>query len=85
MLQNLINLVRNNASLLQSPSITPDRKEESVNLAGTSIFDGLKSVLSGGGVSTIMNFLKAVKPINQILLLKKFLQILSASFHRHLV
>lgn len=58
MLQNFIDLARNNASLLQSPSIPAERRDEAVTLAGTSVFDGIKTVLSGGGVSTVMNFFK---------------------------
>ncbi len=58
MLQNFIDLARNNASLLQSPLIPADRSEEAVTLAGSSIFDGIKSVLAGGDVTTVMHFLK---------------------------
>lgn len=55
MLNSIIEIVRQNAgSLLQSPLIPADRKEEAVTVAGTSIFDGLKSVLAGGGVNQVM-------------------------------
>jgi hypothetical protein len=58
MLQNFIDLVRTNASQLQSPLIPAERKDEAVTLAGTSIYDGIKTSLSGGGVTNVMNFFK---------------------------
>ncbi len=55
MLNSIIDLVRQNAGgLLHSSLIPNDRKDEAVTVAGTSIFDGLKSVLAGGGLNQVM-------------------------------
>jgi hypothetical protein len=55
MLNSIIDLVRQNSgSLLQSPLIPANRQDEAVTVAGTSIFDGLKSAASGGGLSQVM-------------------------------
>jgi hypothetical protein len=58
MLEQFIDLVRENASMLQHPAIPEARKEEAVTIAGSSIYDGIKSILAGGGVTTVMNFFK---------------------------
>lgn len=56
MLNSIIELVKQNSgTLLQSTLIPAEKADEAVTVAGTSIFDGLKSVLAGGGVSKVMD------------------------------
>ena len=54
MLNSIIDLVRQHSGSLQSADIPAGRQEEAVTAASTSILDGLRSVLSGGGVTNVM-------------------------------
>jgi hypothetical protein len=55
MLDNLITLVKQNASaVLNNPDIPAEKKEEAINLAGTSIVGGLQSALAKGGAKDVM-------------------------------
>jgi len=57
MLDNLVNLVRENAgdTIINNPAIPNERNEEAVQEAGNSIFDTLKGALAGGNTSDLMN------------------------------
>lgn len=86
MLQNLINLARENAgALLNDPAIPADRKDEAVTLAGTSIFNGLQNALSQGNIKEVLNLFSgqagevSSHPITQQIS-KSFTQDLSSKF-----
>ena len=57
MLDNLFNLVKQNAgeAIINNPAIPNEQNEAAVQVASTSIFDGLKNAISGGNVNDLMN------------------------------
>ena len=59
MLENLLNLIRQNAGSVinNNPAIPNERNEEAVEATGTSIMDTLKNALSGGGLNSILGML----------------------------
>ena len=60
MLENLINLVRQNAgdAVINNPAIPNEKNEESVKDAGGSIMSTLQNALSGGKISDVLNYFK---------------------------
>jgi hypothetical protein len=56
MLENLINLVRENAgdAIINNPAIPNERNEEAVQDASHSVVDSLKNALAGGNVKDVM-------------------------------
>ena len=56
MFQELINLVKENAgSVIQNnPAIPADKKEEAVQIAGSSVMDGLKNSLMSGNIKDVL-------------------------------
>lgn len=56
MLQQLTDLVKENAGgiINNNPDIPADKKEEAFQVAGASVADGLKNILSHGGVADVM-------------------------------
>lgn len=56
MLQQLIDLVKENAGgvINSDPAIPGDKKQEAVNVAGSSIAGGLQDMISKGGVKDVM-------------------------------
>ena len=59
MLENLLNLIRQNAGSVinNNPAIPNERNEEAIEATGTSIMDTLKNALSGGGLNSILGML----------------------------
>lgn len=57
MLDNLFNLVKQHAgnAIINNPAIPNEQNDEAVQVASTSIFDGLKNAISGGNVNDIMS------------------------------
>ena len=55
MLDNLFNLVKQHAgnAIINNPAIPNEQNDEAVQVASTSIFDGLKNAISGGNVNDI--------------------------------
>ena len=60
MLDNLINLVRENAGdgIINNNAIPNDKNEQAVKTAGTSIMATLQNALSGGRLNDILGFFK---------------------------
>lgn len=60
MLDNLINLVRQNAggAVIENPAIPNEKNEEAVQSAGNSIENTLKNALAGGGIKEVLGFFK---------------------------
>ena len=60
MLDNLINLVRQNAgsAVINNPAIPNEKNEVAVESAGNSIVNTLKNALSGGNVSDVLGYFK---------------------------
>lgn len=56
MLENIINLVRENAgdAIINNPAIPNDRNEEAVHDASHSVISSLQGALSGGNVKDVM-------------------------------
>ena len=56
MLDNLLNLVRENAgsSIINNPAIPNDRNDEAIATAGSSIAGGLQNMLGGGGLKDVL-------------------------------
>lgn len=68
MLDQLINLVKEHAGPLinNDPAIPADKKEEAINVTGTSIAGGLQQILSnGGGISEVMKLFAGKADVNQ--------------------
>lgn len=67
MLQQLTDLVKENAgSFIDNNSDIPaDKKEEVFQVAGASLADGLKSVLSHGGVADVMKLFSGNADVSQ--------------------
>jgi hypothetical protein len=57
MLENLINLIRENAgdAIINNPAIPNERNDEAVQEAGGSIIDTLKGALAGGNSGGLMD------------------------------
>jgi hypothetical protein len=57
MLDNLINLIRENAgsSIINNPAIPNERNEEAIATAGNSIAGGLQNMLGSGGIKDVLN------------------------------
>jgi len=57
MLENLINLVKENAgdAIINNPAIPNERNDEAVSLASNSIVDGLKGAISSGNIRDVLN------------------------------
>jgi hypothetical protein len=60
MLDNLINLVRQNAgsAVIDNPAIPNDKNEQAVQTAGSSIMSTLQNALSGGKINDVLGFFK---------------------------
>jgi uncharacterized protein YidB (DUF937 family) len=60
MLDNLMNLVRQNAgdAVINTPSIPTEKNETAVEDAGNSILSALKNALSGGRLNDVLGFFK---------------------------
>ncbi len=60
MLENLINLVRQNAgnAVINNSSIPNEKNEEAVKDAGGSIMSTLQNALSGGKLNDVLNYFK---------------------------
>ena len=60
MLENLINLVRQNAgdAVIDNPAIPNEKNEEAVESAGSSILATLKNALAGGKLNDVLGFFK---------------------------
>ena len=60
MLDNLINLVRQNAgsAVINNPAIPNEKNEEAVSSAGGSIMATLQNALSGGKINDVLNYFK---------------------------
>ena len=60
MLENLINLVRQNAgdAVINNPSIPNEKNEEAVETAGNSILSTLKKALTNGRLNDVLGFFK---------------------------
>ncbi|MEO8583930.1 MAG: DUF937 domain-containing protein [Flavitalea sp.] len=56
MLQELINLVKEHAGSVinNNPAIPADKKEEAVQIAGSSVIDGLKNSLMSGNIKDVL-------------------------------
>jgi hypothetical protein len=56
MLDNLINLVKQNAgdAIIKNPAIPNERNDEAVHAASNSIMDTLKQALSGGNIKDVL-------------------------------
>ncbi|MBG9375266.1 DUF937 domain-containing protein [Panacibacter sp. DH6] len=56
MLENLINLVKENAgdSIINNPAIPNERNDEAVGLASSSILDTLKGAIAGGNINDVV-------------------------------
>lgn len=63
MLENLINLVRQNAgdAVINNPSIPNEKNEEAVQTAGGSILSTLKNALAGGRLNDVLGYFKKGK------------------------
>ena len=61
MLENLINLVKENAgdAIINNPAIPNERNDEAVSLASNSIVDGLKGAISSGNIRDVLNMFNA--------------------------
>ena len=57
MLDNLLNLIRENAgsSIINNPAIPNERNEEAIATAGNSITGGLQNMLGSGGIKDVLN------------------------------
>lgn len=57
MLENLLDLVKQHAgtAIIDNPAIPNERNDEAVEVASSSIFDGLKNAASNGNISDIMS------------------------------
>ncbi len=57
MFENLLDLVKQHAgeAIIANPDIPNERNDEAVQLASSSIFDGLKNAASSGNISDIMH------------------------------
>lgn len=57
MLENLINLVRQNAgdTIINNPSIPNERNEEAVQETGNSIMSSLQNALAGGNIKDVLS------------------------------
>lgn len=57
MLDNLLNLIRENAgsSIIKNPAIPNERNEEAIATAGNSIVGGLQNMLGSGGLKDVLN------------------------------
>ena len=57
MLDNLLNLIRENAgsSIINNPAIPNERNEEAIATAGNSIAGGLQNMLGSGGIKDVLN------------------------------
>jgi hypothetical protein len=60
MLDNLINLVRQNAgpAVIDNPAIPNEKNEQAVQTAGKSIMGTLQNALSGGKINDVLGFFK---------------------------
>ena len=60
MLENLINLVRQNAgdAVINNPSIPNEKNEEAVKDAGGSIMSTLQKALAGGKITDVLGYFK---------------------------
>lgn len=60
MLDNLINLVRQNAgsAVIDNPAIPNEKNEQAVETAGKSIMSTLQNALSGGKINDVLGFFK---------------------------
>lgn len=60
MLENLLKLVREHAgsAIINNPDIPNEKNDEAIQTTTTSIFDSLKSQLSSGNLSSIMDMFK---------------------------
>ena len=59
MLENLINLVKENATqaIVNNPAIPNEQNDAACETAATSIFDSLKNMVSNGGLSSITDLI----------------------------
>lgn len=59
MLENLINLVKENATqaIVNNPAIPNEQNDAACETAATSIFDSLKTMVSSGGLSSITDLI----------------------------
>jgi uncharacterized protein YidB (DUF937 family) len=57
MLENLIDLVKQNAgsAIINNPAIPNEHNDAAINVAGSSIVDGLKKMISQGNVQDVVN------------------------------
>ena len=57
MLDNLLNLIRENAgsSIINNPAIPNERNEEAIATTGNSIVGGLQNMLGNGGIKDVLN------------------------------
>jgi hypothetical protein len=57
MLDNLLNLIRQNAdsAIINNPAIPNGHNDAAISEAGSSIVDGLKKMISGGNVQDVVN------------------------------
>lgn len=57
MLENLIDLVKQNAgsAIINNPAIPNEHNDAAINVAGSSIMDGLKKMISQGNVQDVVN------------------------------
>lgn len=60
MLENLINLVRQNAggAVINNPSVPNEKNEEAVQTASRSIMSTLQNALSGGKITDVLSYFK---------------------------
>ncbi|MBA4167009.1 MAG: DUF937 domain-containing protein [Chitinophagaceae bacterium] len=66
MLDQLINLVKEHAgnAINNNPAIPADKKEEAVNVAGSSVAGGLQDMLSKGGISEVLKMFSGRTDVN---------------------
>jgi len=60
MLENLLNLVKENAgsAIINNPEISNEHNDAAIATASSSIVDGLKNAVSNGNIDDIMNLFK---------------------------
>jgi hypothetical protein len=67
MLENLINLVREQAgdSIINNPAIPNERNDEAIATAGSSITSSLQNMLSNGGVKDVLQLFSGTTQVEQ--------------------
>lgn len=67
MLDELINLVKEHAgaAINSDPAIPADKKQEAIDVTGSSIAGGLQKMIAGGGISDLMNLFAGKADVNE--------------------